>query len=88
MVSRRSWRPEALKIRARFDAAKDVRDVKLASALLERGEAELEALKHPDPYISEWWDGSIRGNSSGVVDSFILIRAHQRFGCWCALFRN
>lgn len=51
-VYRHEWRQEALKLRARFDANKDLKDVKKATQLLQDGEREFELYKHPDPYIS------------------------------------
>ena len=52
-VDRQLWRVEAVKLRERFDAAKNINDVRRARKLLEEGEAEFEKNKHPDPYISE-----------------------------------
>ncbi|XP_003387932.1 PREDICTED: NADH dehydrogenase [ubiquinone] 1 beta subcomplex subunit 9-like [Amphimedon queenslandica] len=50
-IDRRLWRRQALELRDRFDANKDV-DHSIALKLLQEGEAEFERRKHPDPYIS------------------------------------
>ena len=55
IIDRQSWRVEALKLRARFDANKGIRDMRLATKLLEEGEAEFNASKHPDPYIGSFY---------------------------------
>ena len=52
IVERDEWRLEALKLRAAFDANKDLKDVGQATAMLEYGEKEFSLWKHPDPYIS------------------------------------
>ena len=52
-IDRALWRQQALELRARFDAHKDLRDMKKAVHLLEDGEEEFNYLKHPDPYISK-----------------------------------
>ena len=49
-IDRRLWRRQALELRDRFDANKDV-DHSQALRLLQEGEAEFERRKHPDPYI-------------------------------------
>lgn len=54
-IDRASWREEALRIRARFDANKYVQDRRQAQALLQQGEEELQRELHPDPYIGEWF---------------------------------
>jgi NADH dehydrogenase (ubiquinone) 1 beta subcomplex subunit 10 len=46
-----TWREEALRIRVRFDANKHVQDRRLAVALVQQGEEELQNKKHPDPYL-------------------------------------
>ena len=51
-MDRRAWRRDALRLRATFDEYKGIKDVGQASALLEAGEKEFGAWKHPDPYIS------------------------------------
>lgn len=43
------WRQEALKLRDRFDAAKDV-SMPRAVQLLEEGEEEFRINRHPEPY--------------------------------------
>ena len=49
-IDRQVWREQAVELRAKFDANKYA-DVRKANALLEKGEQEFEAGKHPDPYI-------------------------------------
>ena len=51
-IDRQTWRKEALQLRDRFDANKDVLDRRLATKLLEEGEEEFHLKKHPNPYIS------------------------------------
>eukprot|EP00731_Ephydatia_muelleri_P018747 Em0011g787a len=51
-VDRQAWRQEAVILRAKFDAHKDLKDIARAAQLLEEGEREFERRKHPDPYIS------------------------------------
>ncbi len=50
-INRASWREEALQLRARFDANKEINDVKKATQVLEAGEEEFQQNIHPDPYI-------------------------------------
>lgn len=50
-IDRHYWRQEAVKLRAIFDANKDLRDVNQIKETVEYGEKALEALKHPQPYI-------------------------------------
>ncbi|KAK9480258.1 hypothetical protein V1514DRAFT_325901 [Lipomyces japonicus] len=50
-VRRDIWRREALAIRARFEANKNVTDPRQVTVLLQSAEAELDANRHPDPYI-------------------------------------
>lgn len=52
IIDRDEWRSEAMKLRAAFDANKNLKDVGQATALLEYGEREFNRWKHPDPYIS------------------------------------
>ena len=52
-IDRTIWREEALEIRARFDANKLVQDRRLALALVQQGEDELQKNLHPDPYIGK-----------------------------------
>ena len=52
-IDRRTWRMEAVQLRDRFDANKDIKDRRLATQILQEGEAEFELKKHPDPYICE-----------------------------------
>ena len=53
-IERELWREKALRIRARFDANKDIKDRRLAQALLQQGEDELQKELHPDPYIGQY----------------------------------
>ena len=48
-IDRSVWRQEALKLRDRFDAAKDV-GMPTAAQLLEDGEREFRINRHPEPY--------------------------------------
>ncbi len=50
-IDRALWREEALELRARFDANKEIKDVRKAAQLLEEGEKEFQLYIHPDPYI-------------------------------------
>lgn len=52
IIDRDEWRSEAMKLRAAFDANKNLKDVGHAATLLEYGEREFNLWKHPDPYIS------------------------------------
>lgn len=54
-IDRGVWREEAVVLRARFDANKDLKDMGKARKLLEDGEAEFQFYKHPDPYICKLW---------------------------------
>lgn len=53
-VDRQAWRQEAVILRAKFDAHKDLKDIARAAQLLEEGEREFERRKHPDPYICKY----------------------------------
>ena len=48
-IDRSLWREEALKLRDRFDAAKNV-SMPRAAQLLEEGEREFRINRHPEPY--------------------------------------
>jgi len=48
-VDRQVWRQEAIKLRDRFDEAKNVSMTK-AAELLEEGEREFRINRHPEPY--------------------------------------
>ena len=50
-VRRDLWRQEALELRERFDANKDVKDLKKARQLLEEGVKEFFYRQHPAPYV-------------------------------------
>ena len=50
-VDRHLWRKLAVELREEFDANKDLRDPVKINEILEDGERELEAKKHPQPYI-------------------------------------
>ena len=50
-IDRQAWRKEALDLRARFDANKDIYDMKKATTLLQLGEEQFRLNIHPDPYI-------------------------------------
>ena len=52
-VDRGLWRQQAVELRSRFDANKDIKDMNKAVRLLQEGEEEFNYLKHPDPYICE-----------------------------------
>ena len=52
-IDRALWREQALKLRARFDANKHLRDRRAIQALLEAGEEELQKEIHPDPYLGK-----------------------------------
>ncbi|KAI8049181.1 hypothetical protein BDF22DRAFT_699787 [Syncephalis plumigaleata] len=45
-----TWRPQALKIRERFEANRNVPTLKEAARLCDEAEKELEEYAHPDPY--------------------------------------
>jgi len=49
-IDRQAWRKQAVQLRAQFDFNKYA-DARKAAILLEMGEREFEANKHPDPYI-------------------------------------
>ncbi|XP_004363349.1 NADH dehydrogenase 1 beta subcomplex subunit 9 [Capsaspora owczarzaki ATCC 30864] len=50
-IDRQIWRREALLLRERFDLNKaETNEIKIRD-LVEAGEAEFEAKRHPDPYI-------------------------------------
>ena len=48
-IDRSLWRQEALKLRDRFDAAKNV-SMPIAVQLLKDGEREFRINRHPEPY--------------------------------------
>lgn len=52
-IDRSLWRQEALKLRDRFDAAKDV-SMPRAAQLLEEGEREFRINRHPEPYTRKY----------------------------------
>lgn len=55
------WRPQALKIRDRFEANRNVASMREAERLCEEAERELETMRHPDPYCikCDYWHGSV-----------------------------
>ncbi|KAK9382292.1 uncharacterized protein V2V93DRAFT_366936 [Kockiozyma suomiensis] len=50
-IRRDIWRQQALQIRARFDANKDVSDPRKIRELIVGAEQQLHVNRHPDPYI-------------------------------------
>eukprot|EP00049_Salpingoeca_infusionum_P021726 m.4309 g.4309 ORF g.4309 m.4309 type:complete len:103 (-) comp4459_c0_seq1:261-569(-) len=50
-IDRTEWYKQAAILRTRFKEGKAVDNPREALALLEKGEAEFERTKHPDPYI-------------------------------------
>eukprot|EP00128_Syssomonas_multiformis_P011759 Colp12_sorted_trinity150504_noHs@16203 len=48
------WRREALKLRDRFDANKNVLDRRQLASIMQAAEAEFEKNKHPEPYTVCW----------------------------------
>ncbi|KAF8969327.1 hypothetical protein BDZ97DRAFT_1726045 [Flammula alnicola] len=51
-IRRDVWRGEALQIRAEFEAnRRNVHDPRALAAILEKAEANLAAVRHPDPVI-------------------------------------
>ncbi|KAK9761038.1 hypothetical protein K7432_014373 [Basidiobolus ranarum] len=49
-IRRDLWRPQAMFIRERFEANRNVTNPKLVASLLDQTEKELEEFWHPDPY--------------------------------------
>ncbi|KAH8118708.1 hypothetical protein DFH11DRAFT_1723566 [Phellopilus nigrolimitatus] len=45
------WRWKAAQIRAEFESNRDVHDPRALAIILEKAEANLAEIKHPDPYI-------------------------------------
>ncbi|KAK9240784.1 hypothetical protein V1525DRAFT_393902 [Lipomyces kononenkoae] len=50
-VRRDIWRKQALEIRAKFDANKNITDAREIRDLIIEGERQLAINRHPDPYI-------------------------------------
>ncbi|KIK04732.1 hypothetical protein K443DRAFT_675748 [Laccaria amethystina LaAM-08-1] len=51
-IRRDLWRPQALQIRAEFERNRNVHDPRALAEILEKAEAHLANMKHPDPYIA------------------------------------
>ena len=51
IVERDKWRREAMCIRARFDANKDIKNLTVANQLYEEALKEFNKFKHPHPYV-------------------------------------
>ncbi|RKP10805.1 hypothetical protein THASP1DRAFT_27400 [Thamnocephalis sphaerospora] len=49
-MTRETWRPEALRIRDRFEANRHVASLREAQQLCDAAERELAEYAHPDPY--------------------------------------
>ncbi|KAF8338827.1 NDUFB9, NADH-ubiquinone oxidoreductase [Cantharellus anzutake] len=56
-IRRDIWRQQALEIRSEFERNRNVTDPRAIADLLARGEAQLEATLHPDPYIPPSFPG-------------------------------
>ncbi|KAG7097336.1 hypothetical protein E1B28_004693 [Marasmius oreades] len=59
-VNRDLWRKEALLIRAEFEKNRNVHDPRQLAIILERAEAELNHIKHPDPVIIPSFPGGTK----------------------------
>ncbi|KAF9480689.1 hypothetical protein BDN70DRAFT_877250 [Pholiota conissans] len=51
-VRRDTWRGQALQIRAEFEANRNVQDPRSLANILEKAEANLASMRHPDPVIA------------------------------------
>ncbi|KAI0316205.1 NDUFB9, NADH-ubiquinone oxidoreductase [Amylostereum chailletii] len=73
------FRPRALAIRARFDANRDVHDPRALATLLEKAEADLATVKHPDPYIPSMMPGGTKWerNAPPPVGPIVDHEAHH-----------
>ena len=47
------WRYEAVLLRQRFEANRNIKDLRVAKVLLEQGEEELWKGRHPKPVVCE-----------------------------------
>ena len=59
-VHRELWIDEGFKMRARFDANKDLKDPVQIQKVLAEGEAELWEFRHPDPYVLNHMPGGTK----------------------------
>ena len=59
-VHRELWIEEGFKMRARFDANKDLKDPVQIQKVLAEGEAELWEFRHPDPYVLNHMPGGTK----------------------------
>jgi len=50
-INRDAWRWQAIQIRAEFEKNRNVHDPRALAAILQKAEADLADMKHPDPYI-------------------------------------
>ncbi|EDQ87599.1 uncharacterized protein MONBRDRAFT_27131 [Monosiga brevicollis MX1] len=50
-VDRGMYRQKAMELRARFEATRFEKNIVKATQLVEAGEAELDEIKHPNPYV-------------------------------------
>ncbi|KAL0059875.1 hypothetical protein AAF712_013357 [Marasmius tenuissimus] len=59
-VNRDLWRKEALLIRAEFERNRNIHDPRQLATILERAEAQLNHIKHPDPVIVPVFPGGTK----------------------------
>ncbi|PPQ74365.1 hypothetical protein CVT24_000659 [Panaeolus cyanescens] len=59
-VRRDIWRPQALQIRAQFEANRNVTDPRALATILSQAEKELANQKHCDPYIAPSFPGGTK----------------------------
>ncbi|EDV24215.1 uncharacterized protein TRIADDRAFT_8831, partial [Trichoplax adhaerens] len=60
IIERDKWRREAVCIRARFDANKNITNMTVANQLYEEAMKEFNLYKHPDPYVHPDSPGGVR----------------------------
>ncbi|ESK95126.1 hypothetical nadh-ubiquinone oxidoreductase complex i subunit [Moniliophthora roreri MCA 2997] len=81
-VNRDLWRKEALLIRAEFERNRHVQDPRELAAILEKAEAQLNAMKHPDPVIAPMfpdgtkWERNIPPRMGPLYDHEAEVAAH------------
>ncbi|KAF9057892.1 NDUFB9, NADH-ubiquinone oxidoreductase [Panaeolus papilionaceus] len=59
-VRRDLWRPQALQIRAQFEANRNVTDPRALANILSQAEKELASQVHCDPYIAPSFPGGTK----------------------------
>ncbi|KAG9142521.1 hypothetical protein Leryth_017008 [Lithospermum erythrorhizon] len=71
-VHRHIFYEDADRLRARFDANKDVEDLETIDRMIADGEAAHNKWRHPDPYVVPWAPGGSKFQRNPIPPSGVI----------------